>query len=186
MYILIIIALIILIGYIVLYNAIINTKNSVEEAKSSIDVMLKNRCDIVPNLINAVKGYMKHEKDLLNKITQARTGVLEQSTLDKEKMDNDNILQNGIKSLFAVAENYPDLKANQNFLQLQDELVELENKIQAARRGYNYAIKQLNNKKEMFPSNLVAGFITLPNYVMFEASEQEKQVVQVNFDTDSQ
>jgi LemA protein len=155
-----------------MYNSIINTKNTVGEAFSAIDTVLQNRYNLLPNLIELVKQYMSHEASLINKVSEMRAQLI--SSTDKsgsERFAQENQFQSGMKSIFAIAENYPDLKASANFLELQTQWSEIEDRLQGARRGYNAAVKQLNNSKEMFPSNIVAGMMTLPTYVMFEAEE---------------
>jgi LemA protein len=158
-----------------MYNSIINTKNTVGEAFSAIDTVLQNRYNLLPNLIELVKQYMSHEASLINKVSEMRAQLI--SSTDKsgsERFAQENQFQSGMKSIFAIAENYPDLKASANFLELQTQWSEIEDRLQGARRGYNAAVKQLNNSKEMFPSNIVAGMMTLPIYTMFEAEESAK------------
>lgn len=158
-----------------MYNSIINTKNTATEAFSSIDTVLQNRYNLLPNLVELVKQYMSHEASLINTVSEMRAKLL--SNTDKtssERFVQENQFQSGMKSIFAIAENYPDLKASANFLELQTQWSEIEDRLQGARRGYNAAVKQLNNSKEMFPSNIVAGMMTLPIYTMFEAEESAK------------
>ncbi len=155
-----------------MYNSIINTKNTVGEAFSAIDTVLQNRYNLIPNLVELVKQYMSHEASLINKVSEMRAQLV--SGTDKTSTDRfakENELQAGMKSIFAIAENYPDLKASSNFLELQSQWSEIEDRLQWARRGYNAAVKQLNNSKEMFPSNIVANMMTLPALTMFEADE---------------
>ncbi len=157
------------------YNSIINTKNTANEAFSAIDTVLQNRYNLIPNLVELVKQYMSHEASLINKVSEMRAQLV--SSTDKNSTDRftkENQLQAGMKSIFAIAENYPDLKASSNFLELQTQWSEIEDRLQWARRGYNAAVKQLNNNKEMFPSNIVANMMTLPIYTMFEADEGAK------------
>ncbi len=166
------IALIIGLYFIVTYNSIINAKNSTGEAFSAIDTVLQNRYNLIPNLVEVVKKYAAHEVAVFDKVSEMRAALL--SNTDKwssERFSKENELQSTMKSLFAVAENYPDLKASTNFLELQTQWAELEDRLQWARRAYNSAVKMLNNKKEMFPSNMVAKMMTLPEYAMFEAEE---------------
>lgn len=158
-----------------MYNSIINTKNTVGEAFSAIDTVLQNRYNLIPNLVELVKQYMSHEAGLINKVSEMRAQLI--SSTDKSGTDRfakENELQSGMKSIFAIAENYPDLKASSNFLELQTQWSEIEDRLQGARRGYNAAVKQLNNNREMFPSSIVAGMMTLPVYTMFEADEGAK------------
>jgi len=174
----------VLILLVIAYNKLVRLKNNVENAFADIDVQLKNRFDLVENLVSTVKGYAKHEKEVLEGVTNARTSFMDAKDT-QGKMEADNMLTWALKSLFAVAENYPDLKANQNFLQLQQELSDLENKIASARRYYNSAIREYDNALEAFPSNIIAGmfnFKKMKNY--FEASTEEKAVPKVSFDTE--
>lgn len=163
-----------------MYNSLIRVKNQVDEAWSDIDVQLKRRHDLIPNLIATVKGYAAHEKNLFEKVTEARTRAMTAGTAD-EKGKAENMLSGTLKSLFAVAENYPDLKANQNFLELQRELTDTEDKIQASRRFYNGNVRDLNTKIEVFPTNIMAGMIGLKQREYFEMEEAEKQPVKVEF-----
>lgn len=165
---------------IVLYNSLIRLRNQVRNAWAQIDVQLKRRTELIPNLINAVKGYMKHEKTLLENITKARTEVMKASTV-KGKAQASNMLSDTLKSLFAVAENYPDLKANQNFLQLQEELTGTENKIAYSRQHYNDMVMFYNTKCETFPSNMVAGTFGFKQEDLFKVPESEKKPVKVEF-----
>jgi len=178
----IIIVAIVAILLIVLYNRLVKMKNNVENSFADIDVQLKARFNLVENLVNTVKGYASHEKGVLEGVTKARTNFMNAQDV-KGKLEADNMLTGALKSLFAVSENYPDLKANQNFLQLQTELSDIENKIAASRRFYNSSIKEYDNSLETFPGNLVAGlfnFKKMKNY--FEvAVEEEKAVPKVNF-----
>ncbi len=170
---------------IAVYNGLIRSKNRVDEAFSDIDVQLKRRYDLIPNLVETVKGYMTHERETLVKLTEARTAAMavhdrKDATL-KERENAENMLSGTLKTLFAVTENYPDLKASQNFLQLQDEISDTENKIQAARRFYNGNTRDFNTKIEVFPTNLIANSLGFKKYEFFQAAEGEKQNVQVKF-----
>lgn len=167
--------------YIVfMYNGLVRLRNRVSEAWSDIDVQLKRRYDLIPNLINTVKGYASHESGVFQKVTEARANAMQAgSTEDKAKAEN--MLSDTLKSLFAVAEAYPDLKANQNFLELQRELSDTENKIQASRRFYNGNVLELNNKIEMFPGNIIAGMFNFTKSAFFEVAEGEKEPVKVAF-----
>jgi len=152
------------------YNRLISLRVRAKEAVSDIDVQLKRRYDLIPNLINAVKGYAAHEKELFEKVTEARTAAMGVPGGDlKEKARVENHLSDTLKSLFAVAENYPVLKANENFLALQEELSDTENKIQAARRFYNSTVMDLNTSIEQFPTNMIAGWFGFSPRTMFEA-----------------
>jgi len=165
---------------IAVYNGLIKLKNRVDEAWSDIDVQLKRRYDLIPNLINTVKGYATHERELFEKVTEARSNAMKaEAPAEKEKAEN--MLSDTLKSLFAVAENYPDLKANQNFLELQRELSDTENKIQASRRFYNGNVRDFNTKIQIFPNNIIAGMLKFSQRDFFEAEEAEKENVKVEF-----
>jgi LemA protein len=165
---------------IVLFNSLVRLRNRVSEAWSDIDVQLKRRYDLIPNLINTVKGYAAHESGVFEKVTAARTAAM-QATTPESKAEAENMLSGTLKSLFAVTEAYPDLKANQNFLELQHELSDTENKIQAARRFYNGNVLELNNKIDMFPSNIIAGMFSFAKREFFEVADGEKEPVKVQF-----
>lgn len=178
--ILIIIIAVLALWAVAIYNSLIKLKNRVDEAWSDIDVQLKRRYDLIPNLINTVKGYAAHEKELFEKVTEARTQAMgAQNPADKEKAEN--MLSGTLKSLFAVAENYPDLKANQNFLELQRELTDTEDKIQASRRFYNGNVRDFNTKIEVFPNNIFAGMLHFVKRDFFQANNEEKGNVEVKF-----
>jgi len=168
---------------IVTYNSLIKLRNDVKKSFSGIDVQLKRRTDLIPNLINTVKGFAKHEKTLLENVTKARTSIINASEAgDVKGMANgENMLSGALKSVFAVAENYPDLKSNQNFLQLQEELGETEDQIAASRRIYNENSTYLNNKIETIPSNLIAKIGNFKPADLFEATIEEKQSIKVEF-----
>jgi len=184
MYILWIIPAVIIIWFIAAYNGFIRLRNRTDEAWSDIDVQLKRRYDLIPNLVNTVKGYAAHETGVFEKVTQARANALNaESTGDPKQMaQTENMLSGALKSLFAVAEAYPDLKANTNFLELQRELSDTENKIQAARRFYNGNVRDLNIKIESFPSNIIARIFKFIKKEFFELEEEAaKEPVQVKF-----
>lgn len=163
------------------FNGLVVLKNRAKEAWSDIDVQLKRRYDLIPNLVETVKGYATHERELFEKVTQARATAINATGLSN-KAEAENALSGTLKSLFAVAENYPDLKASTNFLQLQNELTDTENKIQAARRFYNTNVRDLNIKIESFPANLIAGSFGFKQMELFQtANEAEKQPVSVKF-----
>jgi len=162
------------------YNGLIRLRNRTDEAWSDIDVQLKRRYDLIPNLVETVKGYAKHEKELFENVTQARTRAMGAKGVE-EKGKAENMLSGTLKTLFAVAENYPDLKANENFLKLQDELADTENKIQAARRFYNGNVRDFNTKIQIFPNNLIASMLGFKKYDFFEIEEGEKEPVKVQF-----
>lgn len=167
--------LVALVIFIVIYNSIIRTRNSVEENVAAIDTVFQNRYDLIPNLVEVVKQYASHEKTLLEWVTKLRSGAMSGQDMSKEKLETENALSGTLKSIFALAENYPDLKANENFINLQNEWTEIEDKMQAARRSYNASVKTLRDMKQMFPSNIVAGFMTIKEYDMFEASVESRQ-----------
>ncbi|MBD3281745.1 LemA family protein [Candidatus Uhrbacteria bacterium] len=165
---------------IAVYNGLIKAKNRTEEAFSDIDVQLKRRHDLIPNLVNTVKGYASHEASVFTQVTEARSQAMQAKSID-EKIDSENQLMGALKSLFAVAENYPELKANENFLHLQQELADTENKIQASRRFYNGNVRDFNTKLQVFPTNLIASILGFSAYKFFEAEEEAKAVPQVDF-----
>ncbi len=165
---------------IVAYNGLVSFRNRVSEAWSDIDVQLKRRYDLIPNLVNTVKGYASHESGVFQKVTEARANAM-QAGSTQAKAEAENMLSDTLKSLFAVAEAYPDLKANQNFLELQRELSDTENKIQASRRFYNGTVLELNNKIDMFPSSLIAGAFHFTKSEFFEVADAEKEPVAVQF-----
>ncbi|HOX10420.1 MAG TPA: LemA family protein [Candidatus Moranbacteria bacterium] len=175
-----VVAVVLVVSGVVIYNGLIKLKNRVDEAWSDIDVQLKRRYDLIPNLVNAVKGYATHEKELFEKVTAARTAAMGAGT-PAQKEQAENMLSGTLKSLFAVAENYPDLKANQNFLELQRELTDTEDKIQAARRFYNGNVRDFNTKIQVFPTNIFAGMLNFTKREFFAAEEGEKGVVNVQF-----
>ncbi|MGE4554924.1 MAG: LemA family protein [Candidatus Paceibacterota bacterium] len=177
-----IIVLVLIVFYLIaLYNSLIRLKIRVKEAWSDIEVQLKRRCDLIPNLVETVKGYLTHEREVFEKVTEARSRVLS-ATLQKEKLEADNFLSQTLKSLFAVAENYPELKANQNFLHLQEELVNTEDKIQAARRFYNATVRDYNIALKVFPKNIVARIFGFQEEPLFEiTNEKERERPQVQF-----
>ncbi|MDI3473695.1 MAG: LemA protein [Candidatus Woesearchaeota archaeon] len=167
-------------AFIGIYNNLVRKKNEVENAWAQIDVQLKRRTDLIPNLVETVKGYMKHEKEVLENITKARANLMKAESV-KEKANAENMLESTLKSLFAVSENYPDLKANQNFLKLQEELTSTENKISYARQHYNDMVMFFNNKIEQFPSNMIASLFNFKKKELFEVEEAEKEPVKVKF-----
>ncbi len=154
----------------VTYNGLVKLKVRVDEAWSDITVQLKRRLDLIPNLVNSVKGYAKHESGVFEKVTEARANALNAKGV-KETAAAENQFEGALKSLFAVAEAYPDLKANQNFLQLQQELVDTEDKIQASRRFYNGGVRDLNTKIQIFPNNIFAGMLGFTSREFFEVED---------------
>jgi len=177
--ILIILGLIIL-WFILTYNRLIVLRNRTKESWSDIDVQLKRRYDLIPNLVETVKGYAAHERELFEKVTQARAQAIGAKTV-KEKGEAENVLSSTLKSLFAVAESYPDLKASTNFLELQRELTDTEDKIQAARRFYNTNVRDLNTQIETFPTNMVSGMLGFSKMEFFGTEEAEKGPIKVKF-----
>jgi LemA protein len=162
------------------FNGLVTLKNRAKEALSDIDVQTKRRYDLIPNLVETVKGYAAHESGVFEKVTQARANAMNaQGTAQKEQAEN--ALSGTLKTLFAVAENYPDLKASQNFLSLQSELTDTEDKIQAARRFYNTNVRDLNIKIESFPANLIAKSFGFSEMDLFQSADAEKQPVAVKF-----
>ncbi len=166
---------------VLIYNRLVTLRVRTKEAWSDIDVQLKRRYNLIPNLVETVKGYAKHERELFEKVTQARTRAMSAKTV-KEQGESENMLAGTLKSLFAVAENYPDLKANQNFLELQRELSDTENKIQASRRFYNGNVRDFNIKIQVFPNNLIAGALKFGKRDFFEIEEEAaREPVKVEF-----
>ena len=168
------IILFVILFVVLMYNGLVRVRNRKEEAWSDIDVQLKRRYDLIPNLVSTVKGYAKHEQETLAKVTEMRTRALAADGV-KEKGEAENMLSGALKTIFAVAENYPDLKASQNFAELQRELSDTENKIQAARRFYNNTVQDLNTAIQVFPKNIIAGIFNFKEEEFFELSEEEKE-----------
>ena len=162
------------------YNGLVSLKNRVQDQWSQIDVELKRRFDLIPNLVNTVKGYAKHESETLENVIKARNSYLSASTPEGQ-MEADGELTNAINHLFALSESYPDLKANENFKDLQGQLKDTEDKISYARKFYNDTALQLNNKIEMFPSNIIAKLFNFKKVEFFKANEAEKENVKVEF-----
>jgi len=159
-----------------IFNRFVVLRNRAKEAWADIDVQLKRRYNLIPNLVNAVKGYAKHERELFEKVTQARSQAMNaQGAVEKGKAEN--ALSGTLKSLFAVVENYPDLKAAENFKHLQEELTDTEDKVQASRRFYNNNVKSLNIKIESFPSNIIAQLFNYKKMELFELKEAEQREV---------
>ncbi len=179
---LIILGVLVVIGIFIagVYNSLIGLRNRVKDQWAQIDVQLKRRFDLIPNLVETVKGYAKHESETLENVIQARNTFLS-ATTPEEEMKANGELTNAISKLFALAESYPDLKANTNFMSLQSELSETENKIAAARQFYNDTVLLYNNKVQMFPSNIVAGLFKFKEEVFYEVDETERQNVSVKF-----
>lgn len=171
----IILAVVVVIGIFLwaTYNALVTLRIRVDEAWSDINVQLKRRLDLIPNLIETVKGYAKHESGVFEAVTEARSNVINAKGV-KETVAAEGQFEGALKSLFAVAESYPDLKANQNFLELQRELVDTEDKIQASRRFYNSGVTSLNTKIQTFPYNVVAGLFKFSNRDFYDVDEAER------------
>ena len=170
---------------IMAYNGLVSLRNRVKEAWSDVQVQMKRRYDLIPNLVETVKGYASHESSTLEKVIQARNSAMANQGTPAQQAQSENILSGTLKNLFALSEKYPDLKANQNFLNLQLELTDTENKIKASRRYYNGNVLALNNKIEMFPTNVIASMFSFSKAEFFELSEDEKEAaskpVQVKF-----
>ncbi|MEK7479947.1 MAG: LemA family protein [Patescibacteria group bacterium] len=182
-YIILAIVAVVAVWAVVVYNRFVRLTNRTEEAWSDINVQLKRRYDLIPNLVETVKGYAKHEAGTLQKVTEARTKAMGAQTV-QEHAQAENMLTGALKSLFAVSEAYPDLKANSNFVELQRELSDTENKIQAARRFYNSVVQELQNALEQFPTNLVGnlfGFKTREFFQLGENEQAAKEPVKVSF-----
>ncbi|MBN1327141.1 MAG: LemA family protein [Candidatus Cloacimonetes bacterium] len=179
--ILLIIIFLIITSFIGIYNSLIQLRNRVKNAWSQIDVQLKRRHDLIPNLVETAKGYMKHERETLEKITEARSKAMNAQGVG-EKAAAEQTLSGAMSKFFVVVENYPDLKANQNFLMIQEELTSTENKIAFSRQNYNDQVLFFNNKIQMFPSNIVAGMFGFKTEEFFEIEDQaERAVPKVNF-----
>lgn len=166
------------------YNSLVKLNIRVDEAWSDITVQLKRRADLIPNLVESVKGYAAHEKGVFEAVTEARSAILEATAKGPaETAKAENQFEGALKSLFAVAEAYPDLKANQNFLQLQQELVDTEDKIQASRRFYNGGVRDLNTKVKVFPANMIAGMLGFKEREFFEVDDMAsvEKPVEVKF-----
>lgn len=178
--IIIVIIIILAIAIISLYNGLIGAKNKVKNAWSQIDVQLTRRADLIPNLVETVKGYAKHESGVFEEVTKARASVMDATNV-KEASDANNMLTNSLKSLFAVAENYPELKASSNFQDLQNKLSEAEDKIAYSRQFYNDTVLMYNNKCQMFPSNIIASLFKFNEEDFFEAESTSRSVPKVDF-----
>jgi LemA protein len=169
---------------VVIYNGLVALRNRADEAWSDIDVQLKRRYDLIPNLVEAVKGYASHERGVFEEVTKARaTAMQAEASGDPKKVgEAENMLSSTLKSLFAVSENYPDLKASNNFMELQRELRDTEDKIQASRRFYNSNVRDLNIKTQAFPSNVIASIFGFKKREFFETGEaKEREAVKVSF-----
>lgn len=171
---------IVVISIIWIYNSLIRLKNQVDNSWAQIDVQLKRRFDLIPNLIETVKGYAKHEKTVLENVTKARSDFMSASSV-KDKAKAENQLTSTLKSLFAVSENYPQLKANENFLQLQEELSGTENKIAYSRQLYNDTVMEFNTKIQTFPTNIFSKMFSFAERQLFETDKEERKNVKVQF-----
>lgn len=165
---------------IAVYNRLVSLKNQIKNAWHQIDVQLRRRYDLIPNLVETVKGYAAHEKEIFEKVAEARSAALNAKTV-KEQADAENLLTSTLKTLFAVAENYPDLKASENFMMLQEELAATENKIAYARQFYNDAVMRYNTLLQSFPSNFMAKMFGFKPEEYFEIGEEAKEPVKVKF-----
>lgn len=172
--------LLVVLWVVSIYNGLISKKNRVKEAYSHIDVQLKRRSSLIPNLVETVKGYVKHEKEVLTEVTKARTALMDANSPSKQAAADD-MLSGALKSLFAVAESYPKLQASDNFKELQDELSDTETKIAAARQFYNTNVLDLNNAVQSFPTSIFAGMLGFKEEEFFKASEEEKKDISVKF-----
>ncbi len=180
-YVILAIVVILALWAVAIYNRLVKLRNVCQEAWSGIDVQLKRRANLIPNLIETIQGYAKHERQIFKKVTEARTRAIGAKD-PAEKASAESALSMGIRSLFAIAEDYPELKANENFLNLQQQLAELEEQIQLARRYYNGAVRQFNTAIEIFPNNMVAGPFGFEKMEFFELDDEEKrQVPEVRF-----
>jgi len=179
--ILLIVFAVIVVFVVGIYNVLVNLRNRSENAWAQVDVQLRRRYDLIPNLVETVKGYAKHEKDTFQNVTEARSKAINAGTV-KEQGDAENMLSGALKSLFAVVESYPDLKANQNFLMMQEELAGTEGKIAYARQFYNDSIMKFNTKQQVFPSNIIANMFNFQEKEYFEIEEAAaKEPVKVKF-----
>ncbi len=170
---------VVLVLLVLLFNSLVSKKNRVLNAFAGIDVLLKKRNDLIPNLIASVKQYMQHEQGVLTRITEIRTRALEGGLSDDAKVEIDNEMVGALRGLMVAVENYPQLKANENFLQLQAALNEVEEQISAARRNYNATVLEYNNALEMIPTNMIAAMMQYRTKMFFEATEKERAVVDV-------
>ena len=182
--IIVVIIVILVVDTIAMYNSFIKLRNNCEEAFSTMDVYMKKRFDLIPNLVETVKGYAAHEKETLEKVIAARNSIQSATTVE-EKMARENVLQGTLKSLFAVAEAYPDLKANTNFLDLQDQLKSVEEDIANSRKYYNAVVRLYNNKVQVFPNNIFSKILGFKREDMFEAKESERESIQVDLNEKS-
>ncbi len=180
MWIALIILVVVIAWFIAVYNGLVGARNKVKNAFAQIDTQLQRRFDLIPNLVETVKGYASHEKELLENVTASRSGYMNAHS-NGEKIAADNQLTSTLKTLFAVAENYPELKANENFSKLQDDLRGTEDKVAFSRQFYNDAVTMYNNKLQMFPTNLIGGMFGFKEEVLFNTEEAAKVAPKVQF-----
>ena len=176
----IVLVVLILMYFVSTYNVLVRLRNKVKDQWAQIDVVLKQRYDLIPNLVETVKGYAKHEKDTLNAVIEARSKAVSATTSEEEMKAAGEVTQ-ALGKLFALAESYPELKANENFMKMHDSLEEMEEKIRYSRQFYNDTVLTYKNKLEMFPSNIVASIFGFKPEAFFEANEEERKNVQVKF-----
>ena len=179
----VIVAIVIILGMMLIgsYNGLVTKQERVDNSYSNLDIMLQRRADLIPNLVSTVKGYMTHESDVVGKVTEARTKLMNANGID-EKSEADRELSNSLNALMVVVENYPDLKASANFTQLTDEIAGTENRIAVARRDYNEAVKNFNTDIKRFPNNLLVGMFGFEQVEYFRASEGSTEVPNVSFE----
>ncbi len=179
----VIVAIVIILGMMLIgsYNGLVTKQERVDNSYSNLDIMLQRRADLIPNLVSTVKGYMTHESDVVGKVTEARTKLMNANGID-EKSEADRELSNSLNALMVVVENYPDLKASANFTQLTDEIAGTENRIAVARRDYNEAVKNFNTDIKRFPNNLLVGMFGFEQVEYFQASEGSTEVPNVSFE----
>ncbi len=179
----VIVAIVIILGMMLIgsYNGLVTKQERVDNSYSNLDIMLQRRADLIPNLVSTVKGYMTHESDVVGKVTEARTKLMNANGID-EKSEADRELSNSLNALMVVVENYPDLKASANFTQLTDEIAGTENRIAVARRDYNEAVRNFNTDIKRFPNNLLAGMFGFEQVEYFQASEGSTEVPNVSFE----
>lgn len=175
-----VVVIVIILWGVATYNSLVSLRNRVRDQWAQMDVQLKRRFDLIPNVVNTVKGYAKHEKETLEDVVKARNTYLS-ATTPEDMMNADGELTKAVSKLFALTESYPELKANENFLKLQDELTTTEEKIAAARQFYNDIVMQYNNKIEVIPSNIIAGLFHFKKEAFFQANETERENVKVEF-----
>lgn len=178
----VVVVIIVLIAWFIgTFNKLIRSRNRADEAWSDIEVQLKRRYNLIPNLVETVKAYAKHESSVFEKVTEARAGAMNAKGM-QEKAQAENMLTSTLKSLFAVSENYPELKASENFLHLQDELADTENKVQASRRFFNGQVRDFNTMLQVFPTNMIAGMLKFTAKEFFEVKDEtEREVPKVKF-----